>query len=240
MGVPLIAAGASFLSKKLLKDALKRKMIRREIANNPSFYKIAADPNKLKIAKLTGNSNDSIGALTNAGNFVKSGLINPGWKTGLVVGGFGGLAANDAYNKYKNANNVTVEDINNAWQGLPGPTVEELEGTAGTASVVKEVERTGKDYNMDYITQDQRDMINYFSKIDSMNLTHQAKEMLKEDYLRKRTGTAVTEQEDYNLEKELREETGAAYTGGEIDTFMGLLRRKKSPRSEIDFDSLYR
>jgi len=75
--------------------------------------------------------------------------------------------------------------------------------------------------------------------IENLNMTRGGKQMLMDD-LRNQTGAGVTEQEYYNLEKALRRKTGAAYTGGEIDTFMGLLRRKKSPRSEIDFDSLYR
>jgi len=46
-----------------------------------------------------------------------------------------------------------------------------------------------------YVSQDERDMINHFSRIDSMNLSQKAREMLKEDYLRNRTGAAKTVQE---------------------------------------------
>ena len=137
------------------------------------------------------------------------------------LAGIGGLEIADRVmhprEEAMNALRVSEENLRESYPGLPGPTVEELEGSAGAASKdIEEVERTGKDYDMDYITQDQRDMINHFSKIDSMNLTHQAKEMLKEDYLRKR----------------FEVQTGAAYTGGEVDTFMGIVKdpRLKGPR----------
>ena len=56
-------------------------------------------------------------------------------------------------------------------------------------------------------------------QIDGMNLTPEAKDLLKENYIGSQTGAAMTEEETQEL---LRGRTGAASTRGELDMFMGM------------------
>ena len=233
MPVPIIGAGftAAQTAGRGLAAYLAKKKLQKELA--------------LKAALAGGR-----GAAINASSSLDTAAT---YGARLGAGGLiGALVYDQLKEKNKDNKDVTIEDINNAWQGLPNAKNLNKIDNFQSSEQQSLPFATDKGLQIDPntglragtggygITQDQRDMINHFSKIDSMNLTHQAKEMLKEDYLRKRTGAAVTEEEDYNLEKELRKETGTAYTGGELDTFMGLLRRRKSPRGEIDFDSLFR
>jgi hypothetical protein len=212
MPVPLIGAGitAAGTAGRGLLAYLAKKKAAKEMAKKMVNYRGRVYPAD---GTMTGGKHIANKFVNAPSRLIKGEIFGSGLGLGILGG--------ELYDEFKNnkttrenANNVTVEDINNAWYGLPGPTEEELQAS--------ETEAGG--YG---ITQDQRDMINHFSKIDSMNLTHQAKEMLKEDYLRKRTGAAVTGQEDYNLEKVLREKTGAAYTGGELNTFMGMPLKEK-------------
>ena len=87
------------------------------------------------------------------------------------------------------------------------------------------------------------------NEINNLNVSEGAKEVLRDDLRKRRvygndyldrisredasgnlieeTGAGVTEQEYYNLEKALREKTGAAYTGDELNTFMGMPLKEK-------------
>jgi hypothetical protein len=155
MGVPLVAAGASFLSKKLLKDALKRKMIRKEIADNPSFYKTAADPNKLRVAKLTGNAGDLSGS-GSTGLFAKRlGLM--GLATGAGIYG---------------ANSLINHPRNEAMERLRGGDymANPMMGKSHDPSYEASLTRAGKVQTM-------------MEEMDGMGLSEAAKRQIIEDKL---------------------------------------------------------